>query len=48
MLDMIHGSTVSFGHFFGAIFGAKRFLGTRLTNENIDALVAQLDRARLS
>jgi len=33
---------------FGAIFGAKRFLETRLTNENIDALVAQLDRARLS
>ena len=48
MPDMIHGSIVSFGQIFGAIFGAKRFLETRLTNENIDALVAQLDRARLS
>ncbi len=45
---MINHLIDSLGQIFGAIFGAKRFLETRLTNENIDALVAQLDRARLS
>jgi hypothetical protein len=48
MPDMINGSIDSLGQIFGAIFGAIGFLEPRQTNENIDALVAQLDRARLS